>query len=47
MSRRIPLPKNYGHIYRTHLLKRASNKYLKRERERERERKKERRQLPY
>ncbi len=28
--------KNYGHIYRTHLLKRASNKYLKRERERKR-----------
>jgi hypothetical protein len=36
--RRSPLMKNYGHIYRTHLLKRASNKYLKRERERERER---------
>jgi hypothetical protein len=41
--RRSPLMKNYGHIYRTHLLKRASNKYLKRERER----KKGRRQLPY
>jgi hypothetical protein len=37
MSRRSPLLKNYGHIYRTHLLKRASNKYLKREREREKE----------
>ncbi len=34
------MPKNYGHMYRTHLWKRASNKYLKRERERKKERKK-------